>query len=250
MLKSPRSRLAFAGVLAMALAACGQGDKSGSGASSGDKIAPIAAPAGKQWADVASRTPEGGWLAGNPAAPIKFVEYGSLTCPGCAGFAAAAAQPLREKYVNSGRVSFELRSVPLHGAVDLVLTRLIECAPNETAHALAEQVWANLDAVLAPIQANEAAVSQAMQLPDNQRLVAYAERAKLLDFFAARGISVDQGRQCLSNFAAAQSLAQRLQAQTEKDEVTGTPTFFLNGSKLEARGWPEVEAALQNAGAR
>lgn len=250
MLKLPLFRLALAGMLAVTLAACGQGDTSGSGAASGDKIAPVAAPAGKQWADVVSRTPEGGWLAGNPAAPIKLVEYGSLTCPACAGFAGTAAQPLRDKYVNSGRVSFEIRSVPIHGAVDLVLTRLIECAPLETAHPLAEQVWANLNAILAPIQANEAALGQAMQLPDNQRLVAYAERAKLLEFFAARGISVDQGRQCLTNFPAAQTLAQKLQAQAEKDEVNSTPTFFLNGSKLEERGWPEIEMALQNAGAR
>ena len=45
-------------------------------------------------------------------------------------------QQLRDDYVNSGRVSYELRSVPLHGTIDLVLSRLLECAPKEAAHPL------------------------------------------------------------------------------------------------------------------
>ena len=32
----------------------------------------------------ASETPEGGFVIGNPNAPLKLVEYGSLTCPACA----------------------------------------------------------------------------------------------------------------------------------------------------------------------
>jgi len=236
-------------VLPLALAACG--DSAEEDALAGEPVAEVAAPAGQQWADVVAITPEGGWLAGNPDAPIKLVEYGSLTCPACAAFSNGGMAPLRDEYVNSGRVSYELRSVPLHGAVDLVLTRLLECSPKEAAHPLAEQVWANLDAVLGPVQANAAGIEQAMQLPENQRFVAYAQQAGLLEFFAARGISTEQATQCLSDFGAIQTLANRLQAQSEKDQITGTPTFFLNGSRLaDAITWSDVEPALQRAGAR
>jgi protein-disulfide isomerase len=242
----------YAAPLSLGLAACG--DTAGEGALPvSEPIAAIAAPAGQQWADAVAITPEGGWLVGNPAAPIKLVEYGSLTCPGCAAFSEDAMQPLRDKYINSGRVSLELRSVPLHGAVDLLLTRLLECGPKEAAPLLAEQIWSNLDAVLDPIQANAAGIEQAMGLPENQRFVAYAEQGGLLEFFAARGMSADQARQCLADFPAMQALAERLDAQTTKDGVTGTPTFFVDGRLIELSPgptWPQVEPVLQNAGAR
>jgi protein-disulfide isomerase len=240
----------LAAPICLALVACGDSGAEQGASASGEPVAEVAPPAGQQWADVATITPEGGWLAGNPEAPIKLVEYGSLTCPACANFSTSSAQPLRDTYINSGRVSYELRSVPLHGAVDLLLTRLLECAPKEAVHPLAEQIWANLDTLLAPIQANSAALNQALALPENQRFVAFAEQAQLLDFFAARGVSTDQARQCLSDGAAMQALAERLQSQSEADQVTGTPTFFLNGNRIDGIAWSEIETALQQAGAR
>lgn len=239
---------ALAAPLTLALAGCGGGGEGG--ATNGEPVAEVAPPAGEEWADVVSRTPEGGWLEGNPEAPIRLVEYGSLTCGACANFSTTAAQPLRQTYVNSGRVNFEFRSVPLGGATDLVLTRLIECAPVEAAHPLAEQIWANLGALLTPLQASSAALNQALSLPADQRFVAFAEQAGFLEFFAARGVSTDMARQCLADAEAIQALAERLQAQTEEDQVMGTPTFFLNGNRLDEIAWPEVEAALQQAGAR
>lgn len=244
-------RLAFAlcaAPLALGLAACGSDDEGG--LPSGEVVKPVAAPAGQQWSDVVAITPEGGWLAGNPQAPIRLLEYGSLTCPACAAFSVTGMQPLRDKYVNSGRVAYEFRSVPIHGAVDLVLTRLLECGPKEAAHPLAEQLWANNAAVVTPIQENAAGIEQAMGLPENQRFIAYADQAKLLDFFAARGMSRDQASQCLSDFPAMETLAQRLQTQSDKDGITGTPTFFVNGSRMDETNWASVEAALQRAGAR
>jgi protein-disulfide isomerase len=233
--------------LALGLAACGS---SADGGASAEVVAPVAPPAGQTWSDVVAITPEGGWLAGNPEAPIRLVEYGSLTCPACAHFSVTGMQQLRDEYINSGRVSYELRSVPLHGAIDLVLTRLLECAPKEAAHPLAEQLWANNSAVVTQVQTNGAAIEQAMSLPENQRFVAFADLGGLLDFFAARGVSRDQATQCLSDPAAIKALAERLQAQSDKDQVTGTPTFFLNGARVDEINWEPVEAALQRAGAR
>jgi protein-disulfide isomerase len=245
-------RLVFAlcaAPLALGLAACGSGDDEGA-LPSGEAVAPVAAPAGQQWTDIVAITPEGGWLAGNPEAPIKLVEYGSVTCPACAAFSVEGMQQLREDYVNSGRVNYEFRSVAIHGAVDLVLTRLLECVPKEAVHPLNEQLWANNAAVLGPVQANAAAIEQAMGLPENQRFIAFADLGGLLDFVAARGISRDQASQCLADAAAIKALAERMEAQSEKDQVTGTPTFFVNGARVDEIHWAPVEAALQRAGAR
>ena len=38
-----------------------------------------------------AKTPEGGFVMGNPNAKVKLIEFGSLTCPHCAEFEEQAA---------------------------------------------------------------------------------------------------------------------------------------------------------------
>ncbi len=244
-------RLAFASLaapLALGLAACGE--DAGESAATGDPVAAVEAPAGSEWSQVAVRTETGGWLVGNPDAPIKLIEYGSLTCPTCARFSVDGSVSLHANYINTGKVSYELRSVMIHGVLDLLLTRVLECAPVNVAVPLADQVWANSDAVTGGFTANQAAVEAAFDLPDDQRFVTMAQAGGLVDFFAARGISADQSQACLADAAAITTLADSTQAAATEDAVTGTPTFFVNGTRLTETNWNAVELALQAAGAR
>ncbi len=235
--------------LALGLAACNSGSGD-AGTASGDVVENVAAPAGTTWSETASRTPDGGWLVGNPDAPIKLIEYGSLTCPACALFSTEGSATLHSEYVDSGRVSYEFRTVLIHGAIDLLMSRILECAPVPVAVPLAEQGWANLDAVTGPFQTNQAALEQAISLPENQRFVAMAQAGGLDAFYAARGISTEQSQACLADSAAVTALATKSQEMSTRDGVTGTPTFLLNGTKIDATRWAEVEGALQRAGAR
>ena len=238
-----------AGALALTLAACssGEGDDA---ALAGEPIAPIEAPEGQAWVDTVTTTERGGYVLGNPDAPIKLVEWGSLTCPGCAGFAAAASEEIRNNYVSTGRVSFELRSFAIHGPIDLALTRLIGCGAPEAAHPLADQVWANLQQIQQRAYANPQALEASLQLPENERFPAFAEVAGLYDFFSARGLSEDQARACLADWSEMERLAQLTQSYAQDDEISRTPTFSLNGRVLEESSWNDIEAALQRAGAR
>ncbi len=244
-----RHRLALAALapLALALAACGNGENAGE-APTGELIAPIAAPAGQSWVETAATTPEGGVVVGNPQAPIRLVEYASHTCPACATFSSEAGDPL-DRYVQSGVVSFEIRN-QVHNALDLTLAMLVRCGSAESFHPLASQAWGNLDQILATAQTNGAALDQATEIQGPRRYQAIAETAGLLDFFAARGISRDQALQCLADPAAADRIATNSATQSDELGVTGTPTFFLNGTRIDAQGWEDVEAALQRAGAR
>ena len=65
--------LLFAAAL---VASCGADDEGA--VPQGEVAAAVEAPAGQQWWDTVAATPEGGWLVGNPNAPVKLVEYGSL----------------------------------------------------------------------------------------------------------------------------------------------------------------------------
>ena len=243
-------RFAFAAPLALALAACGSGAEEG-GDLEGEAIAAIPAPAGGDWSDTVTVTDSDGYMIGNPDAPLKLVEYASLTCPTCARFSVEGTEPLAEKYVDTGVVSFELRN-QIHGPHDLALATLVRCGADETFHPLSEQVWANLQQLLGPIFENQAAVEQALALPPEQRLVALAEVGGFYDFFGARGLSEDQARQCLADAAAYQRIAENSTQQSNDLGITGTPTFLLNGTKLEGNvnTWAALEPVLQRAGAR
>lgn len=241
-------KLALTGAAALALVACGaETDEAGDIA--GEPIAPIEAPEGTEWRDMVQVTEYDGYLVGNPDAPIKLIEYGSLTCGACALFSTTGVEPLKETYVNSGRVSFELRN-QIHNGIDLVMARMVRCGAPEAFHPLADQVWANLGPILQQAQQNPQALEAAMALPENERFVRVAETTGLLDFFSARGLSADQARTCLADAESVQAIAERSDEQSRELDVTGTPTFFINGRKIDANSWAALEPLLQQAGAR
>lgn len=241
--------LALAAPLALALTACGDPAATDGAVAEAAPIAPVPAPAGTTWRDTVTVTEADGYLLGNPNAPIKLVEYASLTCPACAAFAREGAEELKEEYVNSGRVSFELRN-QIHGPHDLALATLVRCGDDQAFHPLSDQVWANLEAVLTPIMNNQDAVEQALNLPPEQRLVGLAQIGGYYDFFASRGISEDQARTCLADSTAYERIAENSTRQSQELEITGTPTFLVNGRKVETNGWAQLEPILQRAGAR
>jgi protein-disulfide isomerase len=236
---------ALAAPLALALAACGSDDEA---PVKGEPIAAIAAPAGQSWVDTAAVTPEGGYVIGNPEAPLKLVEYASHTCPHCAAFSQEAAAKLDE-YVAKGTVSYELRN-QVHDPIDLTIALLVRCGTPQSFHPLANQAWQNFESLMTTVQSNGAALQQAQQAPQAQRFQAIAQAGGLLDFFAARGISRDQAMQCLADTAKAQQIADASDKQSEELNVTGTPSFFLNGRLVPGTRWIDIEPALQNAGAR
>ena len=236
---------ALSASMALALSACGSDDEA---PVKGEPIAAIAAPAGQSWVDTAAVTPEGGYVIGNPEAPLKLVEYASHTCPHCAAFSQEAAGKLDE-YVAKGTVSYELRN-QIHDPIDLTIALLVRCGTAQSFHPLANQAWQNFESLMTTVQSNGAALEQAQQVPPAQRFQAIAQASGLLDFFAARGISRDQAMTCLADVDKAQRIAGASQTQSEELDVTGTPTFFLNGKKIEGTRWIDIEPALQAAGAR
>lgn len=234
--------------LALSLAACG--DKAPSAAPSGAPAAKVAPPSGKAWSEVVAKTDEGGYRVGNPDAPIKLVEYGALSCSHCAEFAKESADKLLNTYVASGRVSYELRYFMLN-AFDVPASLLATCGSPEAVIPLSEQFWAWQPNMFTNLQtAGDAKIQQAATLPPAQRMQAIAQLAGMTEFFAARGISRDQGAACLADTAKADALAKQTETASNKYQVTGTPTFFINDSSVGTSDWATLEPKLQAAGAR
>ena len=66
----------------------------------------VAAP-GPRWDQTVTMTADGFPVMGNPAAPIKLVEFISYTCSHCAEFSKESKVPLAGGLVRQGKVSVE-----------------------------------------------------------------------------------------------------------------------------------------------
>lgn len=240
--------LLVAATAALALASCG-GTESAN-APTGESIAKVAAPAGKAWTDMVAKTDAGGFKLGNPDAKLQLVEYGAITCPGCAQFAAQSTEELNT-LINTGAVAFEFRPFLVHGIQDIPGFLLAQCSGPDAFFPLTEQLFADQQSWLGKLSTVTEADQQAMQKmspPEISTLL--ATRLGLIDFVKSRGVSEDQAKSCLNDKAAIDALIATTEKGTKDDGVSGTPFFMLNGAKLDANTWVQVKGKLVEAGAR
>jgi protein-disulfide isomerase len=247
--------LALVGFTALALAACSKksSDAVGSNADNGQHVAvaPVPPPPGKQWTDVVSQTADGGYVMGNPNAPVKLVEYASLSCPHCKHFEETGVEPLKSKYISSGKVSWEFRSYLIH-SMDAPLTLLASCRGPDPFFPLTEQLYAQQDAMMNKFIAMPVAEQQRMAaLAPIDNFKAQMEAGGLYGFFAARGLPRAQADACLSNQKAIDQITAH-QSKYQEDGINQTPTFVINGVQWDTPNpqgeiWPQLDAALAQA---
>ena len=248
-------RLAFGTIalpLALGLTACGKKDAAAPAGeiAEGAPAAAVAPPAGKAWSDVIVATKDGGYLMGNPDAPIKLIEFGALSCSHCAAFSKEGFPKLRDQYVNSGKVSYELRLFMLN-ALDIPAALLATCGSPEAVIPLSEQFWDWQPNMFANLQkAGDAAYKDAAGSPPAQRFTKIATMSGMTEFFNARGIAADKASACVTDTAKATAFANATEKAAQDFEVTGTPTFILNGTKTGVASWDQLEPMIKTAGAR
>ena len=235
---------------ALALTACGDATEGEAGASSSETVEAVEAPAGQKWSETVAKTDAGGIVMGNPDAPLKLVEYMSITCSHCKDFGEQAFAPLRDNYIESGKVSFEIRNF-VRDPLDLSAAILSRCGGEGPFFPLTEQALGYQETMFEKAQGmGEATYSSILQSDPKVRFVRLAEQLGLIAFFQQRGISEDQAKACLADTAAAEKLMNDTQKASEEFNIEGTPTFLLNGQKVEGTNWAMVETKLKEAGAR
>lgn len=229
------------------LAGCGGGGNEAPTAPA-NSVATVAAPAGQDWSQTVSTTEGGGYVMGNPDAPLKLLEWGSRLCPTCGAFANAGMRPLIDNYVKTGKVSYEFREFLVHGAPDFAPALIGRCAGTQPFFPMLEEMFAAQPTVLPKMEdAGQFQQSIQNQTPA-QQFTAWAEKLGFIEFAKQRGLPEAQVRACLTDQKQIDALVKYMD-QGSASGVTGTPSFFLNGKKLDAVSWPQVEQALKNAGA-
>ena len=162
---------------------------------------------------------------GSPKAKVTVVEYASASCPHCAHFNETVFPAFKAKYIDTGRVRYTLKeflTAPANvAAAGFLLSR---CAGPSKYFTVLDQVYRS--------QASWA--SQPI-------------RATFLDIAQKNGLTEAQFEACLKDEAALTKLNARVQAAVD-DGVDSTPTFYVNGTKVETvASLADLDAAIAKA---
>lgn len=147
---------------------------------------------------------------GKEDAPIQIIEYASLTCGHCADFHLNTYPKIKENYIDTGKVRFTVRPMPWDNRA-LAVSLVSFCAPKEqykdflSAFFSTQQNWARSDKFLEDIK-------------------------KIARLGGMDGKAVEQ---CVSDPDVRRTLDAVVKTGTETLEVRATPTFFINGKKVE-----------------
>jgi len=207
-------------------------------------IEAVAAPNGGDWTKTVVATEEGGFLMGNPNADVKLIEYGSLTCPHCAEFAEKGAPQLIDKYVKTGRVSFEFRNF-LRDGLDMSMALVARCGGPERFFSLSDAMYKDQRSFFERAQAATPEQQQAA----SSSPAGFAELAGLQQWAAQRRVPSAQSNACLADQATQDKLVQvSNDVQTQFPGFSGTPSFVINGKLLEKTAtWDALEPQIRDA---
>jgi protein-disulfide isomerase len=201
----------------------------------------------KDWTKSVAATPAGGYLIGNPAAPVKVVEFFSLTCPHCKHFTETGLPALKTNYVANGKVSLELRNFVLNPP-DLAASLLMRCGSPALAVKLFDAVYADQENLFAPsANLSSDAMARINAIPTAQRGAAYAREAGIEKWFVARGVPAKRASACLADTKRTQQLVSLREEAVNKLGVEGTPSFIVNGKLVGGGQWSDLEPAIKNA---
>jgi protein-disulfide isomerase len=218
--------------------------------SSGPEVtaAAVPAPNNGDWSTVVTKTPEGGFLMGNPNAKVKLVEFGSMTCPHCAEFEEQGGKALVDNYVKKGLVSWEFRNF-VRDPFDMAATLLARCGGEANFFGMTRTLFHDQRNWTGKIQTADQAQLQALQnMPPAQQFSTIADLAGLKTFAAQRGVPRAKADQCLANEQETNQLVQMNSDAISSYSIPGTPAFLINGTLTEgAASWEALEPKIKEA---
>lgn len=155
-------------------------------------------------------------LKGNPYSAITVTEFGDLQCPACRAAHAQVTVPLLEQYGDS--IKFEFKHYPLRSIHRYAMeaAEAVECAADQG------KFWEYLD------------VNYEKQ--EDMSLDAFAKWAGELS------LDVELFDRCMSSHIKRDTILADYE-EGKKMGVQGTPSFFVNGKKVQSSLKDIVEAA-------
>ena len=159
---------------------------------------------------------------GNPNSGVTLIEYGSTMCSHCAEFHRSVFKRLQENYIDTGRIHFIFREMltPVDSQRIIPTIALAQYQLARCNNATPDQYFNRLGVLFE----QQTVMFQAESRQDIE--------SRLVEIGAAAGLSREAVLTCIADPSGAERLS-RLNELATRDNVTGTPTFFLNGERLD-----------------
>ncbi|OSP55072.1 DsbA family protein [Pseudoruegeria sp. SK021] len=161
---------------------------------------------------------------GDPDAPVTIIEYASFTCPHCANFHDTVFKELKKNYIDTGKVHFIHREV-FFDRYGLWASMVARCGGEDRYFGIADMVYDTQKAWTAG--------------GDPATIVGNLRRIGL-----TAGLSDEQLDVCLGDADTAQSLVAWYQENAEADNVTSTPSFFVNGEAYSNMSYADFSKVI------
>ncbi|KQZ63509.1 disulfide bond formation protein DsbA [Rhizobium sp. Root149] len=168
---------------------------------------------------------------GDEKAKVTIVEYMSMTCPHCAHFHTTTFEPIKQKYIDTGKARFILREFPFDpvATAAFMLARCNPAKPQEMAdaksyYAMVSMLFKQQRAWAAPADGNV--------------------RNALLQMSKMAGYSQEGFEACLTNQKLLDQVNATMKRGAEEFGVNSTPTFLINGNRYSGDMSVEAMSAL------
>lgn len=172
----------------------------------------------------ASVEPAPDMALGDDAAPVTVVEYASFTCPHCANFHEDVFKKLKSEYVDTGKVKFVHREV-YFDRYGLWAGMIARCGGDTRYFGLIDLIYGGQEEWIAD--------GTPATILENLKKIG-----------RTTGMNNDEMDACLQNEEMAQSMVAAYQANAGADEITGTPSFIINGEKYSNMSYSDFAAIL------
>lgn len=166
----------------------------------------------------------GDFSIGAADAKVKIVEYASFTCPHCAHFHETVFGELKKNYIDTGKVHFTLREV-YFDRYGLWAAMVARCGGDMRYFGIHDMLFAK--------QSEWAASEDPAQVVENLKAIGLAA-----------GIDQAALDACLDDQGQAEAMIAQFEANMAADEVKGTPTIIVNGTKYSNMTYEELAAIL------
>jgi len=150
---------------------------------------------------------------GNPKAKVTVIEYASASCPHCARFNNDVFPAFKAKYVDTGKVRYVMREIltpPTEVAAAGFLTA--RCGGKAKYFPILDQIFRHQQEIY--------------QTGDVNGVLGRAAQSE--------GLTQQQFEKCVFDGDALGALNTRVDTYSKRDEITGTPTFIINGRRYDS----------------
>ncbi|QHQ36765.1 DsbA family protein [Algicella marina] len=150
---------------------------------------------------------------GEAEAPVTVIEYASFTCPHCANFHKTVFPQIRANFIDEGKVKFVMREV-YFDRFGLWAGMLARCGGEMRYFGIVDILF----------EKQKEWIGNGEPATVIQNLYGIGRQA---------GLTQEDMEACLQDKAFAEALVAEYQKNATADEVSGTPSFVVNGEKVK-----------------